>query len=172
MEILVKSRYFIGPVILGGYISIAPFEILLLSLLFILPFALWMEWRRTNIDKFYPIGVARILTVLAIVAAAVYAPYKYEDMKVETSNADYLTGGKIALLKFNDHVSFTFPSGIKKEQLNLPNGTKSIRELISIIEESTGLQANIGYCGNMVTILGGAFPIGGVHLNYVTQQEN
>lgn len=149
--------------LVGLCISVVPRELYLPGAIIFFPLYLFTEWRIIKKKKQPTLVPIRAGIVAVVVIAAHYAPFKYEDRVINTSLAEYKANEKVALLFDADQLLFFyFPADITRQQLALPEQTLTLRELVKHIEQVTGLNSSIGYCGTGVSILWGASPVGGV----------
>jgi len=98
----------------------------------------------------------RVAVVAAIVTAGALAPTKHLDHNVGPFEESIL----LSELLQKVHVYCDVHAGSELDRtIHLPPGMITKRELLRQIEKQTGWKFHIGYCGNSVTILGGACQI-------------
>ena len=159
-----------GAALWGVFFSIAPIVevLLLLSPLWFSLFVLG-EVARSRKYGFLPGFAVRILVISAVVTAAALAPFKYEDEPLARAlPASHMSLKELseALVDERIHFSPSAPDG--GTMITLPSRHPTIRQVIEAIQEPTHLVYTPRKCGNCMTILGGAAPIGSFELASIT----
>lgn len=157
-------RSLIGPMFLGAMFSVAPIELLV----FLLPlgltfFVIRESWRRRR-EPLMPLLVYRVMAMFGVVAAAWFAPVKFEDHVVDAGRARFVNSPHGSeLMDPSQRLAMWFPAGVTRESLQLPAEPMPLKQLVRHVERVTGMQGHIGFCGNGESILWGAAPIGGAY---------
>ncbi|MEM7359991.1 MAG: hypothetical protein AAF431_12895 [Pseudomonadota bacterium] len=157
MSTLQQLRYLITPLALGCLFAVAP---LLLNLIVFVAFVLF-EIVLFREHGFSWLAAKRVSLFFAIVFAAYFAPLKYVDQFVIPSEFDFSENGYSSLLA-SDRISLSFPSSYSKNAISLTEKRVRLKSFIEEIEQQTGLEHVIYYCGTGANVLFGGHPILGI----------
>jgi hypothetical protein len=137
-----------GAVLWGIHFSVIPGEITIFTVLVLI----WREFARTKKHPFLPGFLVRAAVISMIVTAAVLAPLKSEDRRVEG-----LSGATVALQELSKAARMSVrPDEALALQVTLPSARPTVREAMRAVESQTNLRCTPGRCGTSVTPLWGA----------------
>jgi hypothetical protein len=148
----------LGAVPWGLFFSVMPF----MEVLFLLSPAwgtllILRERARAKRNGFLRGALVRLAVVIAIVAAAVWAPVKDLDQTVGPL-PPAITLQDLSRQYEVFHAYPHIPPGFNPT-LSFPRKRMTRREVLQSVKEQTGLKWTIVFCGNDVTFLGGAYPM-------------
>lgn len=145
-----------GALLWGGFVALAPFEILVFGAVVWIPCLIWRERRRTARYGFLPGGLARLGLVVAVVWLAAVAPLKSEDARVGPLPRTKMTLEELATARVISLREERFNAAPPPVAITLPSLTPSRREVLNAINQQTSFEASIFKCGNGATILFGS----------------
>jgi hypothetical protein len=155
----------------GIFLSTMPIAEVLVAAFFVwIPVLAWCEWRRSKRYGFLPGAIVRAVTMMLIMVAAAYAPFKWEDQRVGPFAPEMTTLGQLEAAH-RYPLWIRVPPGHTNDAVSLPTTPVRLRYLLSVMEKQTGLRARIGYCGNGVSLLRGAHPIGAISFEAARPSE-
>jgi hypothetical protein len=108
--------------------------------------------------------MVRVFVVGLVLVVAAHAPFKYEDRRVGPFGPEVSALADLGTSLRAESVWLQVPEGHEADAIALPVGPLPLRSLLSIVQVQTGLRPSIGYCGNGMTVLHGAHPIGAIRL--------
>ena len=137
------------------FVSIIPLELVAAGAILWIPALIASEigWARRYF--FWPGFPLRVAVAGAIVMAAVLAPLKHEDRKLEA-----LPGTEVTLEELSIPARIWFPHDRAKVRVTLPSNPPTLGQVISAIESQTDLICDVRRCGTGATILWGGYIIG------------
>lgn len=153
----VRARDLWGALGWSAIFCLTPFDFLFLGSVVLIPLLVACEVKRTKAVGFWPGFAWRAAIIAGIFALASAATPKFEHRLVKPPAQAGMTLETYCQLLRAQKILFLVPESHRKTALTVPTEPRSVAEVISHIEQQTGLSGRIQRCMHGQTLPAGPY---------------